>query len=96
VFFSGLLLLVGLALTPAQGRQMPEGPPPAFRDVIRNIQAGDGAAVTRLGLILLMATPVARVIVLMVGWLAEREYRFALVALAVLGLLSVGVLLGVQ
>jgi hypothetical protein len=96
VILSGLLLLVGLGLTPAQGRQVPQGPPPAFGDVVRDAFGGDGAAITRLGLILLMATPVARVIVLIVGWVAEREFRFALVALAVLGLLSLGVLLGVQ
>lgn len=42
-----------------------------------------------LGILILMATPVVRVVALVAGFLWERQTRFALVALGVLGLLVV-------
>lgn len=42
-----------------------------------------------LGILILMATPVVRVVALVAGFLWERQTRSALVALAVLGLLAV-------
>lgn len=93
VALSGLLLIAGLTLSSARGRQMPQEPPPPLRHVVADALAGDGVAFMRLGLIVLMLTPVIRVVVLMLGWALARDYRFALVALAVLGLLSLGVLL---
>ena len=48
-----------------------------------------------LGLLALMATPMLRVAVLALGWGLAGERRFAAVALAVLGLLGVGIALGV-
>lgn len=93
VALSGLLLITGLMLSSARGRQIPQGPPPPLRHVIGEAIRGNGVAFMRLGLIVLMLTPVVRVVVLMLGWALARDYRFALVALMVLGLLSLGVLL---
>ena len=55
---------------------------------------GDGTAILQLGLLVLMLTPVARVVVLAVGWLVDREWRFALVALFVFALLMTSLILG--
>lgn len=44
------------------------------------------------GILLLMLTPVARVVILTVGLLHERDFRFGLVSLFVLGLLLSGIL----
>jgi uncharacterized membrane protein len=55
---------------------------------------GDGTAILGLGLVLLMLTPVARVLVLAVGWLSSRDFTFSLIAFFVLALLSLSVLLG--
>jgi uncharacterized membrane protein len=55
---------------------------------------GDGAALLSLGLVVLMLTPVARVLILSVGWARDRDWTFSLIAFCVLALLSLSVLLG--
>ncbi len=47
-----------------------------------------------IGLLILMLTPIARVIVLGVDWLLEGERLFAAVAATVLTLLAISVVLG--
>ena len=44
----------------------------------------------RLGIVLLMLTPVARVVILTIGLLLRREFRFGLVSLLVLVILASG------
>jgi uncharacterized membrane protein len=55
---------------------------------------GDGAALLSLGLVVLMLTPVARVLILALGWARDRDWTFSLIAFCVLALLSLSVLLG--
>jgi uncharacterized membrane protein len=55
---------------------------------------GDGAAILELGLLVLMLTPVARVLILAVGWFRSRDRTFSLIAFFVLALLTLSVLLG--
>lgn len=50
-------------------------------------------AVLKAGVILLLLTPVARVIMLIYGYWRTREYHFALASFIVLSLLFVSVLL---
>ena len=52
---------------------------------------GEGAL--RAGVVLLMLTPVARVLILTVGLLHERDFTFASVSLFVLCVLAAGILL---
>lgn len=47
-------------------------------------------AVLELGIVLLMFTPVARVVVVTIGLLHERDWRFALASLVVLAILVSG------
>ena len=51
-------------------------------------------AVMQLGLVILMLTPVARVLVLGLDWLLESDRVFAGVAATVLALLAISVVLG--
>lgn len=50
----------------------------------------------RWGVILLMLTPVARVLILTVGLIHERDWPFALVSLFVLAVLAAGILLSAR
>ena len=61
---------------------------------IREAARGHGPGLIDLGLLALMATPIARVAVLALGWGLEGRWRFLAVALAVLALLGVGLSLG--
>jgi uncharacterized membrane protein len=47
--------------------------------------------VLRAGMILLMLTPVARVVVLTIGLLRQRDYVFGLVSLWILAVLASGI-----
>ncbi|HEV8001389.1 MAG TPA: DUF1634 domain-containing protein, partial [Planctomycetaceae bacterium] len=55
---------------------------------------GDSAAILGVGLLILMLTPVARVLVLAIGWLRIGDWTFSVVAFCVLAMLVLSVLLG--
>jgi len=92
---SALLLATGLTLAFSRDQPRPEGRPPSSASLIRGAFEGDGAAMLYLGLLALMATPVLRVVALALGWGLEGERRFSAVALAVLGMLALGLVIGV-
>lgn len=58
--------------------------------LLAGLAIGSDAAL-RLGTILLMFTPVARVVVVTAGMLAKRDFVFGLVSLWVLGVLAMSV-----
>lgn len=94
VLTAGALLAAGLVATSLAGAALPAKAPP-FLDVLRGALRLDGPSLLALGLLVLMATPVARVAVLAVGWLVAGDYRFGVVAAAVLALLVLSMTLGV-
>ncbi|MGD9722520.1 MAG: DUF1634 domain-containing protein [Pirellulales bacterium] len=94
VVVSAVLLACGLVIL--LGKELPAVEPTVdLRQLAQRLSAGDGRALLDAGLLVLMFTPVLRVLVLAVGWLARRDWRMAAAALTVLALLSVSVLLGV-
>ena len=76
----GLYLAIPADARPIQGS--PQG-------LLPGIGVANPIDVIDLGILILMATPVARVVALVVGFLWERRPRFALVSLLVLALLFV-------
>ena len=96
VAFSASILLVGLAMTLITGRHAAFGPPPGWHSLWTHCLSGDPPAILNVGLLVLVATPVLRVLVLAFGWLMERDRWFAAIALAVLGLLLSSAALGVK
>ena len=52
--------------------------------IIRGVFSGSGRGLIQLGLLLLIATPVARVVLLLVGFAMQRDRLYVLVSLAVL------------
>jgi uncharacterized membrane protein len=48
---------------------------------------GDGLAIIQSGLVMLIATPVARVAFSVVAFLGERDYRYVIISSVVLGVL---------
>ncbi|HEU4415615.1 MAG TPA: DUF1634 domain-containing protein [Candidatus Angelobacter sp.] len=55
-----------------------------------------GAKVAAAGLIVLLATPMLRIIVACVQFFRERDFRYALVSLGVLGIVVLAYFLGIQ
>jgi uncharacterized membrane protein len=93
VVVSAALLIAGLTITLATGRESV-----AHHDSLLAVASAaarlDGPALTVLGLLALMVTPILRVIVLAIGWSLARDWRFAAVALVVLGTLIVSMTIG--
>lgn len=58
--------------------------------LFRLVATGDGAAIVQLGALLLIATPVARVVFAVVGFAVERDRLYVLVSLIVLTVLMIG------
>jgi uncharacterized membrane protein len=90
---SALLLVAGWFLLIVRSQAAAKSSAGAPSLLIRAAH-GDGEALLELGLIVLMLTPVARVLVLAIGWLSQRDWTFGLVACCVLGLLALSVILG--
>ena len=78
---SGVLLASGLVATSMRASAVPTEAQ-AFASVLRGALRLDGPSLLALGLLVLMATPVARVAVLAAGWLWTGDRRFGAVALA--------------
>jgi uncharacterized membrane protein len=91
---SAALLVVGGALVLAGQMHPPGSKPPQLAEIARRAVGGDGEAVIEAGLLLLMLTPFARVVVLAAGWLVARDWAFAAVAVVVLLLLAISIALG--
>ena len=88
------LLAVGFVLMLAQGIS-PLDPAPAFdlRSIPAHIAALDSLGFLWLGLIVVVATPSARVAAALVGYARAGDRRMALVAVAVLVVIGVSVAL---
>jgi uncharacterized membrane protein len=99
VLLAGAVVLLGAVLYLAQeGAAVPDyekfkSEPPGLRDV-GDILAGalalEGKAVIQVGILMLLATPVARVAFSVVAFALQRDRLYVLVTLFVLGVLLAG------
>jgi uncharacterized membrane protein len=69
--------------------------PATFGEVVSGIRSGNGEAVVMAGLLLLIATPVARVALSIVIFIIERDRVYVMITGAVLLILLVGFAIGV-
>jgi uncharacterized membrane protein len=85
----GVLLLAQRGLAPASGHVF-SGEPPELRSVggiLRGVAALHPDAIVQLGLVLLIATPVARVAMSLVAFILQRDRVYVVVTLIVLAVL---------
>jgi uncharacterized membrane protein len=61
-----------------------------FTGILKLLAAGRGRAIIQVGLLLLIATPVARVVFCFVGFARERDKTYVVVTLIVLAVLVYG------
>jgi uncharacterized membrane protein len=85
----GLVLAV-LRPIPAQ----PEATP--FAQLPAAVLHGDPIALVSLGLVVLLATPAARVVALAIAYARRREWSFAAIALTVLSVLVLSFVIGIS
>jgi len=55
-----------------------------------------GARIATAGLLVLLATPVLRIVVACIQFFRERDWKYALVSLGVLGIVILAYVLGIQ
>jgi len=85
----------GIVFLWRHGRELPHyrpfaGEPPDLRTVsgiVKGVATLKGRAIIQLGLLLLVATPVARVALAAIGFELQRDWLYVLLTLAVLGIL---------
>jgi len=60
--------------------------------LLRLVATGDAAAIVQLGVLLLIATPIARVVFAVIGFAVERDRLYVAISLVVLAVLLFGLL----
>lgn len=92
---SGLMLTLGLCILLTTGQARQNGPPETILVLLQQMLHGDGLAMLELGILMLILTPVMRVLVLAAGWLRLGDWRSSAVAWTVFAMLLASILLGV-
>jgi uncharacterized membrane protein len=90
---SSLLMLTGLALDVVLRRQIPTAIP-NIAEVFARLVAGRPSGFLSLGLLVLIATPIVRVIGSMLTFVYERDWRYAVISTLVLLIVGASLLLG--
>jgi uncharacterized membrane protein len=90
---SSLLMVIGLILDVALHRQMPTAIPD-LGELFARVLAGRPSGFLSLGLLVLLATPIVRVIGSIAAFAYERDWHYAVVSLIVLLVVVLSVVLG--
>lgn len=96
VLIGGTMLIVHYGSIPANFRQF-KGEDPVLKSVgsiAHGVATGDSRAIVQLGLVLLIATPVARVALTLVAFAAQRDRLYIAVTALVLAVLLYGLFWG--
>ncbi len=93
VALSVALIVVGVALSLVRDEGLPRDVV-GFADMAAALAQGLPAAYLSLGLMALIATPVLRVIGSLVVFALDRDWRYVLVAVAVLAIIAASVMIG--
>jgi uncharacterized membrane protein len=92
---SAILLVVGLLIVLVRDTPRPKVAPP-LTEILRLAFTANEVGWIYLGLLLLMTTPVALVLMLVYGYARIGWRRFALICLLILLLLAAGFALGME
>jgi uncharacterized membrane protein len=94
VLFGGIIYLFHMGSSSPHYKAF-SGEPSGLRSVkqiFNGVIHFDSLAVIQLGLVLLIATPIARVIFSVVGFLAEKDYLYVIISLIVLIIIGYSIL----
>jgi uncharacterized membrane protein len=103
VLLAALVVLIGGSMLLAQYGRIPanftvfKGEDPVLKGIgaiVHGVMMGDSRAIVQLGLVLLIATPVARVALTLVAFALQRDRVYVLVTAVVLTLLLYGLFWG--
>ncbi len=92
----GILLILREGMTPVISGRFRHEPVPfaGMRDLALGVLHGEPGSIIILGVVLLIATPIARVAATLVAFASQRDRTYVVVAALVLGVLLYGLLAG--
>lgn len=93
VVISSAVMLVGLLIAVITAQPVPEHVPP-FGQIIPEVLALQPGGILALGLLILIATPIMRVVSSIFAFIYERDWRYALVTFIVFLIVLVSIFLG--
>jgi uncharacterized membrane protein len=67
-----------------------------LREVVNGTLKGKGQAIIQLGVAMLIATPVARIVFSIVGFAKEKDWLYIFISFIVLGIIVTSVVLGIK
>ncbi|MEX8546269.1 MAG: DUF1634 domain-containing protein [Mucilaginibacter sp.] len=97
VFIGGLVYLYRHGLEKASYHQF-IGEPAFLKNIpgiLQGVAAIKGRAIIQTGILLLIATPIARVLLSVFSFLLEKDYQYVIITLIVLGIIAFSMLSGV-
>lgn len=95
---STLIMAAGTALAVFRGNI---GRSPAYpfirpRELLSDLLLLDPLAVTELGVLLLLFTPIARIVIAVIGFAAERDLKYVLISLGVLAVVLLSISFAIE
>lgn len=103
VIFSGIVVIAGgLIYLVRHGHEAPSyrsfaGPNARWDNlpsIIKGVCEGHGKELIQLGVVMLIATPIARILFSVFAFLLEKDYLYTMITLIVLGVILVSMLSG--
>ena len=93
LLISTAIMFLGLILSAISGHHLPTRVW-RFREMLNGLKKGSPESILSLGILLLIATPVFRVLGSLIEFLIKRDWRFAVITFSVLTILAISVLFG--
>lgn len=93
VWLSSTVMLFGLGVAAVTGKPVPGSVPP-FQQLIPQALALQPGAILALGLLILIATPILRVVSSVFAFIYERDWRYALITFIVFLIVMTSIYLG--
>ena len=84
---SALVMAAGVGLALLRGGATALSGEPAAGALLGRVLAFDARGITELGILLLLLTPVFRVVIAVAGFAAVRDYKYVLISIGVLAVM---------
>ncbi|MDB5232103.1 MAG: hypothetical protein JWN76_2908 [Chitinophagaceae bacterium] len=98
VLISGFIYLLQSGSQTPSYHLFEEGGNPytSLTDVVRGLSGSQTLAFIQLGVLILIATPIARIFFALIGFMKEKDYLYVIISLVVLGIIAASMLSGVK
>ena len=98
VLVSGFVYLLqrGHDLPAYRSFALGSNPYTTLTEVLRGMRRHQTLAFIQSGILILIATPIARILFALIGFMKEKDYRYVVISLIVLGIIAASMISGVK